>query len=226
MNEIKEGTTEALLREGNTMLKALISKVVDLGTAVKDNSELIRQMPDRKETLERGEKQLDELTECVQLLFTGTSQMSKSCDQHLNAMDVRLSEVKMLREELKQHTQLFEKPLEKTIHHRHFLAKPLYTLVVMLLVLMVGAFFWIKTGATSDQYRANDSKWRHLKLIRDSTLLNTTEHIDRDWLADPAAFEQLVNEEEERRNEEMEKWAQEQTRHQEVDELHKAEKIK
>jgi hypothetical protein len=226
MNEIKQGTTDTVLREGNELLKALISRVVDLGTDVKESGELIRQLPDRKESLERGEKQLDKLEEAVQHLHACINEMTKSFDQQLTWMGVRHFEVELLRQELERHAKLFEKPLEKTVHYRHFLGKPLYALGGMFVLLMVVLFFWIRAGWTADQYRGNDSKWRHLKLIRDSTLLNTTDRIERDWLADPAAFEKLVREEEERRDKEVQKWEEVQARHEEIDELHKGEKIK
>jgi hypothetical protein len=226
MNEFKQDSTETVVREGNEMLKALISKVVDMGTELRGTGELVRQLPDQKDSLDRWNKQLDKLDEGIGKLNGCVKEMTKSFDQQVTGMDMRLAEVGILRQELARHAQLFDKPLEKTVHYRHFIGKPLLALGGMFMALVVVLFFWIKAGWRADQYRANDSKWRHLKLIRDSTLLNTAEHIERDWLTDPAGFEKLVDEEEERRNEEVEKWSEEQVRHQEVDELHKGEKIK
>lgn len=48
-------------REGNEMIKALISKVIDLGTAVKDTGDLIRQLPNQEEALGRWNQQMDTL---------------------------------------------------------------------------------------------------------------------------------------------------------------------
>jgi hypothetical protein len=226
MNEFKQDGAEAVVREGNEMLKALISKIVDMGTELRGTGELIRQLPDQKDSLDRWNKQLDKLDEGIGKLNGCVKEMTKSFDQQVTGMDVRLVMIEELQGDLKQHARLFDKPLEKTVHYRHFIGKPLLALGGMFMALVVVLFFWIKAGWKADQYRANDSKWRHLKLIRDSMLLNTAEHIERDWLADPAGFEKLVDEEEERRNEEVEKWSEEQARHQEVDELHKGEKIK
>jgi hypothetical protein len=226
MNEFKQDTTEDVVREGNEMLKALIAKVVDMGTELRGTGELIRQLPDQKDSFDRWNKQLDKLDEGIDMLNGCVKEMAKSFDQQVSGMDMRLVEVGSLRLELARHAQLFEKPLEKTVHYRHFIGKPLLALGGMFMALVVVVFFWIKAGWRADQYRGNDSKWRHLKLTHDSMVLNRAERIERDWLADPAGFEKLVDEEEERRNEEVEKWAEEQARHQEVDELHKGEKIK
>jgi hypothetical protein len=131
-----------------------------------------------------------------------------------------------LQQALDRHAGLFEKPLEKTVHYRHFLGKPLWVLLMMAAVLWLMAFGWMRTATNADQYRTNDSKWRYIALTRDTLVLHRVERIDRDYLADPDAFKKLVDEEEERRSEEVKKVSEEEANHQDADSLYRGERIK
>lgn len=214
------------MSEGNAMLKALINKVVDLGAEVRGAVEVIRQLPDHKESIQAWGKQLKKLEEHIGKLDQCSVDMTKSFDQRVAGMHVQLDGVESLRLALERHAELFEKPLEKTVHYRHFLGKPLYVLGGTWLLLCVLVYFWMRTGVRADQFSANDSKWRYLKLTHDSAVLHAAQKIERDYLSAPEDFKKLVSDEEERRNEEVENQMEEQSRHQEVDRLHKEEKIK
>jgi hypothetical protein len=234
MNDIKQAAAaEIAVMEGNVMIKALIARVVDLGTAVKDTGELVRQLPNQQDALERWNQQSDKLAGNIVKLETCMQQMTEAFDQQLQAfagqmkgVDKQLVGMEALQQALDGHARLFEKPLVKTVHYRHFLGKPLWVLLAVAVVVLLMGFGWIETATNADQYRTNDSKWRYIALTRDTLVLHKVEGIDRDYLADPAAFKKLVGEEEERRNEEVEKVSEEEANRQGADSLYRGEKIK
>jgi hypothetical protein len=226
MTDIKQEMTETVMSEGNAMLKALINKVVDLAAEVRGAGELIRKLPDHKESIHGWDKQLEKLQERTGELDQCIKDMTKSFDQRVAEMRVQLGGVDSLRVALERHAELFEKPLEKTVHYRHFLGQPLYVLGGTWLLVCLLVYFWMRTGVRAGQFTANDSKWRYLKLTHDSAVLHAAQKIERDYLAAPEDFKKLVSDEEERRTEEFENLIEEQSRHQEVDRLHKEEKIK
>jgi len=215
------------------MVKALIAKVIDLGTAVKDTSELIRQLPNQTEALERWNGQSDKLEGNIGKLETCMQQMTEAFDRQLqgfakqlNGVDRQLVGMEVLQQALDRHAQLFEKPLGKTVHYRHFLGKPLWVLLVTGVVLGLMGYGWMRTAARVDQYRANDSKWRWISLTRDTLVLHKVYSIDRQYVADPEGATKLVGEEEERRAEEVEKVSAEEANHQDADSLYRGERIK
>jgi hypothetical protein len=234
MNDIKQAAAaEIAVREGNEMIKALIAKVMDMGTAVKDTSELIRQLPNQQEALERWNEQSDKLAGNIGKLETGLEKMTvdfykqlQGFADQMKGMDRQLVGMEALQQALDRHARLFEKPLEKTVHYRHFLGKPLWVLLAAAAVVLLMGFGWMKTATKADQYRTNDSKWRYIALTRDTLVLHKVERIDRDYLSDPDAFKKLVGEEEERRAEEQDKMGAEEANRQDADSLYRGEKIK
>ena len=234
MNDIKQAAAaEIAVREGNEMVKALIAKVMDLGTAVKDTSELVRQLPNQQEALERWNQQSDKLAGNIGKLETCMQQMTAAFDKQLQGfagqikgVDRQLVGLEALQQALDRHAGLFEKPLEKTVHYRHFLGKPLWVLLAATVVIWLMAFGWMRTATRSGQWSANDSKWRYMALSRDTLVMHKVEHINRDYLTDPEAFKKLVSEEEERRAEEVDKIGEEEANRQDADSLYRGERIK
>jgi hypothetical protein len=234
MNDIKQAAAaEIAVMEGNAMIKALIAKVMDMGTAVKDTGELIRQLPNQQEALERWNQQSDKLAENIGKLEKCMEEMTEAFDTRLQGfagqmkgIDRQLVGMEALQQALDRHAQLFEKPLEKTVHYRHFLGKPLWVLLVTAAVLWLVIYGWMRTATRADQWAANDSKWRYMGLTRDTLVLHKVQSINRQYLADPGAFKKLVGEEEERRAEEVEKVSAEEANHQDADSLYRGEKIK
>ena len=234
MNDIKQAAAaEIAVREGNEMIKALIAKVMDMGTAVKDTSELIRQLPNQQEALERWNEQSDKLAGNIGKLETGLEKMTvdfykqlQGFADQMKGMDRQLVGMEALQQALDRHARRFEKPLEKTVHYRHFLGKPLWVLLAAAAVVLLMGFCWMKTATKADQYRTNDSKWRYIALTRDTLVLHKVERIDRDYLSAPDAFKKLVGEEEERRAEEQDKMGAEEANRQDADSLYRGEKIK
>jgi hypothetical protein len=234
MNDIKQAAAaEIAVREGNEMIKALIAKVIDLGTAVKDTSELIRQLPNQQEALERWNEQSDKLAgnigkqeTCIQQMTGAFDQQLRGFAEQIKGVDRQLVGMEVLQAALDQHARLFEKPLEKTVHYRHFLGKPLWVLLAVAVVLGLMGYGWMKTATRSEQLSANDSKWRYIALTRDTLVLHKVEGIDRDYLAGPEAFKKLVGEEEERRAEEQDKMGAVEANRQDADSLYRGERIK
>jgi hypothetical protein len=176
--------------QGNEMIKALISKVIELGTAVKDTGELIRQLPNPQEPLERFNEQLGTLAANILKM-----------EASMKGMDRQLVGMGALQEALDRHAQLFEKPLEKTVHYRHFLGKPVVVFLAMGLCIVVLTTLWVMGWNGAAQYRENDLKWRYAKLLMNVPIQVMVDSAERRYEADPGQFKKDVIAEEERQRE-------------------------
>jgi hypothetical protein len=209
MSDIKQAAAaEIAVREGNEMIKALIAKVIDLGKAVKDASELIRQLPNQQEAMERWNQQSNQLAEDIGKLEVCMKDMTAAFDKQLEKLAWKISGVErnlgsidMLQQALERHAGLFEKPLEKTVHYRHFLGKSAFVFLAMSLIIVLLMVLWIKAWNSSDQYAENDQKWRFVKLKTDVAIQVIVDSTERRYEADPGQFKKDVEDEEERRRE-------------------------
>src|SRR5579872_7229722 len=92
--------------------------------------------------------------------------------------EMPLELVRQLREDLKKHTEFFEKPSRKEIHYRHFLGWPI-AIVFLMGFLSLG--LWasvVSANQRADRYSASDIKYRRVKLIVDSVLHKKLEETD------------------------------------------------
>lgn len=172
------------------MIKVLISKVIELGTAVDKTGELIRQLPNQQEPLERWEQQLKTLAANIVKMEAGM----KGLDRQLVGMEA-------LQEALYRHAQLFEKPLEKTVHYRHFLGKPAVVFLAMGLCIMVLGMLWVMGWNSAASYKENDLKWRYAKLLMNVPIQVMVDSAERRYEANPGQFKKDVIAEEERQRE-------------------------
>jgi hypothetical protein len=233
MDTIQSGTIEQTSRENSESIKAVVNKVIDMGKSIRETDERLRQteeqvkqLPDLQKNKEAWDQLVKKFDDNVEKQDANLEALKVLIAGQVTEMNKRMSGVEALRLALVNHAQLFEKPLEKSVHYRHFLGKPLLVLLGMGMVLGAVVFFWIRTGVRADQFTGNDSKWRHLKLTHDTAVLKAAERVERDYLADPDAFKKLVDDEEERRAEEIENMMEAEQRRNRADELHKGEKIK
>jgi len=93
-------------------------------------------------------------------------------------------------------THLLHHPVPSKVEHHHHLPKLTWIAAGMFLALCLVCSGWYITARTSEQYQANDIKYRRLKLTADSASRRYLYKLDSLYLADPAKMEKYVKEQE------------------------------
>lgn len=139
---------------------------------------------------------------------------------------IPVAHIEALRLDMSKHKALFEKPLQKDVHYRHFLGRPILVLGGLFLLMLGLIFLWDRARWRAEGYSENDIRWRYVKLTQDSLVSKELNEAERVYQANPDQFRKDVVAEEERRQELYEKWLQVQQRYGEIDELEKQGKKK
>ncbi len=79
--------------------------------------------------------------------------------------------------------------LNKRIEHKHYLHKGLLVSLILTLLCLLLTIGWYKSYDSSKQLRANDIKYRALKVVGDKSLLKLLHHTDSLYLLNRDSFE-------------------------------------
>jgi pyruvate/2-oxoacid:ferredoxin oxidoreductase beta subunit len=119
---------------------------------------------------------------------------------------------------MRQHAELFEKPQEKTVRHRHYLHH--YGWIIFGLLCACMGFFglWERTREAADRNATSDILWRGARQFLDSTLQQELDTVKNRHDSNPEGFRKDVLEQEERIEELTEKLQEVEQKRQEADE--------
>ncbi len=190
------------------VLRALTGKVAESGSALKENTEQLKKVQETTSRLPAIEKQLGSLEDRVwkmeqsvenrgKDLKEAVGKQGETIDKLATAVSIPVGEIRTLRQDLAKHERLFEKPLHKEIHYRHFLGWP----IVAVVLAAVGAVFmfglWQDASYQLSAKKENDIKYRYMKLSGESVIQKRVDSADQAWLADPEQFKKAVEGDEE-----------------------------
>jgi hypothetical protein len=190
------------------ILKALTGKVAETGSAVNENTVQLKKVIEVVSILPAIEKRLGSMEDRIWKMEQRVEEMSKSSKEAIGNMGKRIDalassislpaeEIGAYRQDLLNHARLFEKPLHKEVHYRHFLGWP----IVVLILAVLGATFmfglWQDASNRVSEKEQNDIKYRYLKLSGDSVIQKRVDSADQGWLADPEQFKKAVEADEE-----------------------------
>jgi hypothetical protein len=210
------------------VLVVLSDKVLNTETAVRENTaqmrvmassvELVRGIPNKMETVEKrvmatGEV-LDKVRERMDALEVS---VRKSMDVANDMQGSMLA----LGGKLYQHAQLFEKPLEKSVLHRHEVGWPIFLVVGLILSCCALVMVCFEFHAEAGQNAASDIQWRAAQLITDSGMVHELQTLKQNYAANPDSVRTAVIAEEDRRAALAERIIERDQKIQEVDELKK-----
>ncbi|HEY4111313.1 hypothetical protein [Puia sp.] len=168
------------------VLKVLVDKTVDNGTAIAEIQKQIRQLSPEK--------------------------MAAGLDQRMGVFEERvgksLNVMAGLQGSIERYVEFFRGPTTKEVHHRHFLGWPIAVFLGMLVVMGLEWMLLMNAWGKSDLRAENDVLWRAAKLSDDSTVTRALDKVKRDYDAGPEQFGKDVATEEERRAELFAKWIQ------------------
>ncbi len=199
---------------GDELLKIVVDKVIDNGTAIKEAREQIRKLAVQNEAMEDLQLQMERLDKnfkaVEKALTAGQEETGKLLTGYQDTIKSRIVEFEKkvdpdklidgmgkLQRDLFKHTEYFEKPARKEIHHRHFLGWPLVTLFGMFVSVGLLVFAWVRALEKAGRYEDNDIKWRYLKLRADRSSNDYLISVQKMQKENPKQFKKDVEAEEE-----------------------------
>jgi hypothetical protein len=185
---------DSLVRSVETLEKKT-DKIQDQVNGLPDHSEFHKNMADRLGAAENDIKELP------------------------GKIFMPLPEILGLTHELQVHSRLLSTPLKQEVRHEHHITKPIIVCIVLSLVVIGLLFLEYFTWFEADQHKANDLKYRYLRVFEDSQGLSTLRKIDSEYSADPAAFRDQVVKQEKIDLEKLEDYRQMEKNQEEINNL-------
>lgn len=212
------------------LLKVIVEKVIDNGTAIKEAREQIRKVVVQGEAkdgllvqMERVEQNFKEMEK---LMAAGMEAMKSRLDSYEKKMDPDklVGSIQRLQNDLMAHTEYFAQPKRKEVHYKHFLGWPLISLIVMVFVLGCLGYLCVGAWEKASRYEDSDIKWRSARLSPEPVVTHELDSTERYFQANPEQFKKDVIAEEERRRELEERLLQEQANRVRIDQLQQKKK--
>ena len=89
-----------------------------------------------------------------------------------------------------------ENPVQTKVKHNHHLHKGLWVAVGLFLISLLLLLGWINAGNTKEEFKANDIKYRYIKINGNSHLLKLLYHTDNLFNANAEVFRKSTIQEE------------------------------
>lgn len=160
------------------LLSSLIDKVDEQDRRIEDIKKKVEQMPVYEEVLNRLETGIEGLrTEVHKISFPESAMFELS-------------------ERLATSIELLKHPVEKKIVHHHHIKNFIWIAAVLFLALCLVSTGWFITYNNLQHFKANDTKYRYLKLISNVSLTKQLRFIDSICEADPEMREFVIAKEE------------------------------
>jgi len=200
MGDVVKQTNGAPAPIEDEILKALIGKVIDLGSAMQENTAQLKKLADQQDVMgsvnERSlvqEKQIEEL-------IRKNGEVQEEVRKIGERLDIPTGKIETLQQQLERHERLFEKPLDKTVHYRHYVGWPIVVILGMLFITTSSVAVAVRQWQRVDDYRAGDYKWRYVHFSRDTAVWQLVDRAERRYRNNPDEFINEVQGEEERRD--------------------------
>jgi len=163
---------------------------------------VVSKLEQQQQKIQTQEKRIEQVEEGLQKKpdFSADIKEMKTGLQNLKiAVDSQQFPTKQVQELSKQLTTsitLMRQPVENTTQHHHHIPKLIWAAGGLFLLLCLVCSGWYMTASTIGQYKANDTKYRRLKLRADTVLLKDLWRLDSTYSANPDSMRSVVEEQE------------------------------
>ncbi|HEY4205992.1 MAG TPA: hypothetical protein VGM31_04225 [Puia sp.] len=206
---------------GEEILKALVGKVMDLWTLVKDMIEQIKKLADQVEGLLAMKEEMAEQKRRAEEFLQKVMKFAEEVEAAASKFDLPVERVKQLEEVLEQQVRYFKNPLDKTVRHHHLLGKAFYVVFVLVLISSGTTSICVWQWQRADRYADDDMRWRAVKLMTDPAMTKVVDQVESSSQADQKGFARAIEEEEDRRADLARNLVREQEARKRIDELEK-----
>lgn len=171
---------------------------------------VITKLEQQQQKIQAQEKRIDRVEEVlpksidfsadIKEIKTGLQDLKTIVDdQHFPT-----KQVQELSQRLTTGITLMRQPVENTTQHHHHVPKLIWVVAGLFLLLCLVCSGWYMTATTVGQYKANDTKYRKLKLQADTALLQDLWRLDSVYSANPEGMRSDVEEQERLRQQRLE----------------------
>ncbi len=141
--------------------------------------------------IENQDRKIQEIDLRLQQEFAAIESV-KRLESSINDLNDTLKKIESLKSEMKQFSDslrgaiaLLKTPVtDKVVHHHHF-PKIAFITAGLFLVVCLLSIGWYNTGSELDNYKANDTKWRFLRLLNNKNLNQVILSTDSIYLNNP-----------------------------------------
>ena len=161
---------------------------------------LINSVIDQVNAHEKKISELNEKTEQIRDYIEKLKAINNSVDtlrSDVKKLNFPQKEMQQLSEKLERGIEIFRQPVKQEITHHHHTPKVLWATGILFLIVCFITIAWYQTINKLDLYKANDTKYRYLKINAHESLSKQLRIIDRREREDPTLRDRVIATEEE-----------------------------
>lgn len=186
MNQEKQETSAVLMDTIITKMEKQDQRIQAQEKEIALTGEKIKQIPDYS-------KDMREIKTGLHDLLAGLKKLDFPSEKMQEFSKIFTAGLAMLRQ-----------PTQSIVQHHHYVPKIIWVAGGLFLSLCLVCSGWYMTASTLSQYRANDTKYRKIKLAVDSAGLRYLWRLDSIYSADPDKMRSDVTEQERLKQERLE----------------------
>lgn len=167
------------------MNEAIISSVID---KVDEQQRTIQEQQRAISELKEKVKHSPDNTELLSLIKTGIEKVQTG----IGKISFPEKEVQELSKRLFTTNELLTKPVKQEVVQRHHVPKLIWITAILFLILCLTVAGWYQTYKDLDQYEANDTKYRYMKIKANGYLSKVLGIADSLYRTDPQLRESVI----------------------------------
>lgn len=121
----------------------------------------------------------------------------KSIKEIAESISFPIQEMRELSKAIIEVRDRLNRPVTSTVQHHHYIPKIIWLCIVLFVSLAVVCTGWYMTANTLNEYKANDTKYRYLKLNSNKSLLDLLYRTDSLFRTDAGLRDSVIQQEEE-----------------------------
>lgn len=121
----------------------------------------------------------------------------KSIKEIAESLSFPIQEMRELSKAIIEVRDRLNRPVTSTVQHHHYIPKIIWLCIVLFVSLAVVCTGWYMTANTLTEYKANDTKYRYLKLNSNKSLLDLLYRTDSLFRTDAGLRDSVIQQEEE-----------------------------
>jgi hypothetical protein len=160
-------------------MKSVIEKVETQENKIAEIEAAIKNLPGNTPGIEEIKNVLESIKEIVE------------------SISFPIQEMKELSKSVTECRKQLSQPVQNSVQHHHHFPKIAWLIVVLFLALTIVCPGWYMTGTTLKEYKANDTKYRFLKLYGNNSLKETLFTADSLYRVYPGMRDSVIQKENE-----------------------------
>ena len=120
----------------------------------------------------------------------------ESMKEAVKEISFPIQEMRELSRSITELRKKLSQPVQNTVQHHHHFPKILWLSIGLFLGLTIVCAGWYMTGTTLEEYKANDTKYRYLKVFGSNSLKELLYNADSLYRVEPGMRDSVIQKEE------------------------------